>query len=215
MHNSTNKILNNNSIKYFNGRDLNYEGGTLTLQQLSLTRILTPSLCWNLSFLDVNQLFRWFCHVLWQRRFPYRGIKGWRLTKTILNDHHTSNITKDYIVKTTRSLKAEWSSQNTLYNVQCTYCKGFQVVIWLHENAGAPPLRIHVLSTACDVISYNGQGQLCLLTYAEWRDLSNHTRMCTFQSRTTEKKAKDHVTLTWKFPWKSCYATHLRTFPFI
>ena len=128
MHNSTNKILNNNSIKYFNGRDLNYEGGTLTLQQLSLTRILTPSLCWNLSFLDVNQLFRWFCHVLWQRRFPHRGIKGWRLTKTILNDHHTSNITKDYIVKTTRSLKAEWSSQNTLYNVQCTYVKVFRLL---------------------------------------------------------------------------------------
>ena len=32
------------SIKCFNGHDLNYEGGTLTLQQLSLTRILALSL---------------------------------------------------------------------------------------------------------------------------------------------------------------------------
>ena len=27
----------------------------------------------------------------------------------------------------------------------------------------------------CDVISFNGQRQLCPLTCAEWRDLSNHT----------------------------------------
>ena len=31
----------------------------------------------------------------------------------------------------------------------------------------------------------------------------------TIQSRTLEKKAKNHVTLTWKFPWKSCSTTHL------
>ena len=58
-------------------------------------------------------------------------------------------------------------------------------------------------------ISFNGQGQLCLLTCAEWRDLSNHARMSTIQSRTLEKKAKNHVTLTWKFPWKSSSTTHL------
>ena len=58
-------------------------------------------------------------------------------------------------------------------------------------------------------ISFKGQGQLCPLTYAEWRDLSNHTRMTTIQSRTPEKKAKNHVTLTSKFPWKSCSTTHL------
>ena len=58
-------------------------------------------------------------------------------------------------------------------------------------------------------ISFDGQGQLCLLTCAEWRDLSNHTRMSTIQSRTPEKKAKNHVTLTWKFPWKSSSTTHL------
>ena len=63
-----------------------------------------------------------------------------------------------------------------------------------------PPVRIHVLSTACDVISFNGQGQLCPLTCAEWRDLSNHTRMSTIQSRTPEKKTRNYVTLTWKFP---------------
>ena len=68
---------------------------------------------------------------------------------------------------------------------------------------------IQVLSTLCDVISFNGQGQLSSLTYAEWRDLSNHTRMSTIQSRTPEKEAENHVTLTWKPPWKSCSITHL------
>ena len=70
-------------------------------------------------------------------------------------------------------------------------------------------MRIHVLSTLCDVISFNGQGQLCPLTCAEWRDLSNHTRMSTIQSRTPEKEAKNHVALTWKSPWKSCSIAHL------
>ena len=58
-------------------------------------------------------------------------------------------------------------------------------------------------------ISFNGQGQLCPLTCVEWRDLPNHTRMSTAQSRTPEKKAKKKVTLTLKFPWKSCSTPHL------
>ena len=58
-------------------------------------------------------------------------------------------------------------------------------------------------------ISFDGQGQFCPLTRAEWRDLSNHTRMCTIQSRTPEKEAKNHVTLTWKSQWKSCSIPHL------
>ena len=33
--------------------------------------------------------------------------------------------------------------------------------------------------------------------------------MSTIQSRKLEKKAKKHVTLTWKSPWKSCSTTHL------
>ena len=33
--------------------------------------------------------------------------------------------------------------------------------------------------------------------------------MSTIQSRAPEKKEKNHVTLTWKFPWKSCSTTHL------
>ena len=37
------------------------------------------------------------------------------------------------------------------------------------------PVQIHILSTPRDVISFNGQGQICPLTCAEWRDLSNHT----------------------------------------
>ena len=70
-------------------------------------------------------------------------------------------------------------------------------------------MRIHVPSIACDIISFNGQRQLCPLTFAEWRDLPNHIRMSTIQSRTLEKKAKNHVTLTLKLPWKSCSTTHL------
>ena len=54
-------------------------------------------------------------------------------------------------------------------------------------NRPKPPVRIHVPFTACDVISFNGQGQLCPLTCAEWRDLSNHTRMRTIQSRKPDK----------------------------
>ena len=57
------------------------------------------------------------------------------------------------------------------------------------------------------------QGQLCLLTCAGWRDLSNHIRMSTIQSRKVEKKAKNHVTLTWKFWWKfGSTTTHLPFF---
>ena len=67
-------------------------------------------------------------------------------------------------------------------------------------------MQIHVPSTACEVISFNGQGQPYPLTYAKWRDL---TRISTIQSRTPEKKAKNHVTLTWKLPWKSCSTTRL------
>ena len=63
---------------------------------------------------------------------------------------------------------------------------------FVHE----PPLQIHVLSTTSVLMV---KDNICLLTCAEWRDLSNHTRMSTIQSRTLEKKAKNHVTLTWKF----------------
>ena len=82
-------------------------------------------------------------------------------------------------------------------------------LLWLNPFAPELPVRIHVLSTACDVISFIGQRESCLLTSAEWRDLSNHTRMSAIQSRTPEKKDKDHVTLTWKSPWKSCSIAHL------
>ena len=57
--------------------------------------------------------------------------------------------------------------------------------------APEPPVQILVPSTACDVFSFNVQGQLCPLMGAEWRDLLNHTRMSTIQSRTPEKKAKN------------------------
>ena len=67
---------------------------------------------------------------------------------------------------------------------------------------------MHIPSTACDLTSFNGQGQLYMLTCAEWRDLSNHTRISTIQSRTPEKKEKNRVMLTRKLPWKSCSTIH-------
>ena len=73
-------------------------------------------------------------------------------------------------------------------------------------------MRIHVPYTTCDVISLNGQRQLCQLSCVEWRELLNHTRMSTIQSRSPHKKAKNYVTLTRKFPWKSIFTTHL---PFV
>ena len=79
----------------------------------------------------------------------------------------------------------------------------------LNPFAPEPPMRIHFVSTTRDITSFNGQGQHCPLTCAEWRDLSNHTRISIIQSKTPKKKAKNHVTLTWKFPWKSCSITHL------
>ena len=68
---------------------------------------------------------------------------------------------------------------------------------------------IHVPSTAGGVTSFYVQGQLCRLTCAAWRDLSNHTGMSTIQSRTPATEAKNHVTLTWKSPWKSCSIAHV------
>ena len=75
-----------------------------------------------------------------------------------------------------------------------------------------PPMQIQVPSTASDVISYNSEGQLCLLPYRERRDLSNHNKMRTIQSRRPEKRIKNHVTLTQIFPWRSCSTTHLLFF---
>ena len=47
------------------------------------------------------------------------------------------------------------------------------------------------------------------LTCAEWRDVSNDTRVSTIHSRTPEEKAKNHVMLTRKLPRKSSSTTHL------
>ena len=50
-----------------------------TLERLPLTRALEGFffLCWNLRFRGrVNQLFPWFSHELWQRRFPHHWMKG-------------------------------------------------------------------------------------------------------------------------------------------
>ena len=59
-------------------------------------------------------------------------------------------------------------------------------------------------------ISFHNQGQLCPLTWAGWRDLSNKTRMSMVWSRRPEKKAKTWCNiLTRKFSWKSSSSTLL------
>ena len=64
------------------------------------------------------------------------------------------------------------------------------------------PLWRHQFKRSRTTLSTNLQS-------AEWRDLSNHTGISTIQSRTPEKEGKNHVTLTWKSPWKSCSIAHL------
>ena len=76
-------------------------------------------------------------------------------------------------------------SQRDLY--QENYC--------FNPFSPEPPITAHA-DLRPFFISFNGQGYLCLLNCAERRVLSNHTKMSTIQSRTPEKKAKNHVTST-------------------
>ena len=48
-----------------------------------------------------------------------------------------------------------------------TDVKSIHFIIHFNPFAPEPPVRIQVLSTLCDVISFNGQGQLSSLTCAE------------------------------------------------
>ena len=62
---------------------------------------------------------------------------------------------------------------------------------WINPFAPEPPKWIHIPSSTWDVIHLNSQGQLlCHLTWAGWRDLSNHTRISTLKWRGPEKEAK-------------------------
>ena len=70
-------------------------------------------------------------------------------------------------------------------------------------------MQIYIPSLTTSFISSNGQGQLCPLTCADGKDLLNHTRIRTILSRTLEKKAKNHKTLTRKIAWKSFSTAHL------
>ena len=66
----------------------------------------------TLVFMYVNQLFPWFSHTLWQKVLSSLN-EGRSLTRIISNDDSIFNFIyfikmKDFIVKTTRSLWAEW-----------------------------------------------------------------------------------------------------------
>ena len=83
------------------------------------------SLCWNLSFRGRQSTVSMiFSRALTE--VPSLLNAGQRLTRIISNDDGVFNYwikMKDYIGKTTRSLRAEWNSLNTLY-----LRKRFQVV---------------------------------------------------------------------------------------
>ena len=75
------------------------------------------------------------------------------------------------------------------------------------------PVRIHVPSTACDVVSFKGQGQLCNLSCSGGRDLSNRTKISMIQSRRPKKKAKNPCSVYRKSPWKTFpLSTYLPSF---
>ena len=65
------------------------------------------------------------------------------------------------------------------------------------------PMQIHTFSIASDIISFNGQEQLCPLTCAGWRDLSNHTRMSMIQFRQKICKVAPKIPLKILFHYPS------------
>ena len=68
----------------------------------------------------------------------------------------------------TQQLKQVTPDTMISLNIQCIlFVELIYVVVQFNPFAPEPPVQIHVLSTLCDVISFNGQGQLCLLTCAE------------------------------------------------
>ena len=83
------------------------------------------SLCWNLGFRGRQSTVSMVFSRALTEKVPSSSLN--ELTRIISNDDGVFNYfikMKDYIVKTTRSLRAEWSSRNTLYSLR----KGSRVV---------------------------------------------------------------------------------------
>ena len=77
------------------------------------------SLCWNLSFRGCQSTVSMVFSRTLTRRFPHH--RRMNLTRIISNDDGVFNYfikMKDYVVKTTRSLRDEWNSRNTLYSLR-------------------------------------------------------------------------------------------------
>ena len=76
-----------------------------------------------------------------------------------------------------------------------------------HLSRPKPPLRIYVFSTAY----LNGQGQLCPKNLCRVkRPFKPHqNEHNSFKDTGARKRQNNHVTLTWKFPWKSRSTTLL------
>ena len=83
------------------------------------------SLCWNLSFRGRQSTVSMFFARALAEMVPSSSLN--ELTRITSNGDSVFNYfikMKDYIVKTTRSLRDEWNSRNTLYSLR----KGYQVV---------------------------------------------------------------------------------------
>ena len=98
-----------------------------SLQRLPLTRALEGffSPCWNLSFRGRQSTVSMVFSRTLTEKVPSSSLN--ERTRIISNDDGVLNYfikMKGYIVKTTRSLRAEWNSRNTLYSLR----KGSQVV---------------------------------------------------------------------------------------
>ena len=106
---------------------------SFSLQRLPLTRAFKGFFFREFSWTSIN-CFHGFTRALTEK-VPSSLNEG----RIISNDDGFLNYfikMKDYIVKTTRSLRAEWNSRNILYSLR----NGFQVVylfdVWKHGSRG-------------------------------------------------------------------------------
>ena len=77
------------------------------------------SLCWNLSFGGRQSTVSMVFSRALTEKVPSSSLN--ELTRIISNDDGVFNYfikMKDYVVKTTRSLRDEWNSRNTLYSLR-------------------------------------------------------------------------------------------------
>ena len=131
---------------------------SFSLQRLPLTRAFKVFFFREFSWTSIN-CFHGFTRALTEK-VPSSLNEG----RIISNDDGFLNYfikMKDYIVKTTRSLRAEWNSRNILYSLR----NGFQVVylfdVWKHGSRGRLNCnRTQIIITI--VVSFGIKLSVCL-----------------------------------------------------